>query len=342
MEIFDIKWFGKIVLQILLLAPCIYLHLLGSAILSEAIAYPLFLIFFGLGLKMFVNESFEDIFKIFLLLVALVLTRGQFIALVPAFLIIVIYTIIKNGAIRNRWYVLIILLAVPLMASLVEKTYNKINYDHFVGNTMNYVHLISSPFYLSNANDIDVFSQEDQKAYFNLIYKNLESRKLLYNQIDLNKSDNYQFYHRNFSNICNKGVYKLGLDFFKNKGFDYYQQHIQLNKLCKSMLLPLIKQNFQSWIYLYIKNVKNSFGSFKQLLLFLLLLIYGLIYLDVKNNNFYKFLVMAIIFMFANNCLVAIPIHTIKRYIFYFDWVIFAVFIILIEEKLRNRIAYEC
>ena len=103
------------------------------------------------------------------------------------------------------------------------------------------------------------------------------------------------------------------------------------------MVGPLIKQNFKVWVKLFVKNLKNSFGSSKQLIFYLVLLFYGIYNLIKKNKNIYKFIVIATLFMFANNTLIALVIHSIKRYIFYFDWVIFATFILLLNEIFKNE-----
>ena len=95
------------------------------------------------------------------------------------------------------------------------------------------------------------------------------------------------------------------------------------------MVLPLFKNNFNNWTKLFYKNVKNSFGSSKQMLLMLMLLIYALVQLLKTNSNLYKFISLAILLMFANNTLISGIIHSIKRYLFYFDWVIFAIIILL-------------
>ena len=76
------------------------------------------------------------------------------------------------------------------------------------------------------------------------------------------------------------------------------------------------------------------------MLLFLMLLIYALVQLWNTNSNLYKFIVLIILLMLANNVLIATVIHSIKRYLFYFDWVLFAVIILfvnLISKKQLNE-----
>lgn len=340
-NIFNINYIGFIILQLISLAPCVYLHSLGSTILSEALTYPLFLIVFSLALKMVVEENLRYVYKISLLLFVLILTRGQFLALVPVLFLVVIYLVYLNKSLIKDFKFLVVLIAIPFITNLTERVYNKAVYGHFVNNAMNYVHLITSPFYIANENDINLFKDKEERAYFDLIFSSLKEAGLTRNQNLTVYGNDYQFYHRNFSKICNKRVYKLGLKLYEDKGLDFYEQNIALNDLCSKMVFPLIQQNFKKWFMLFFNNLKNSFGSFKQFLFFIMLLAYSLFYLKKPNNNIYKFIALAILFMIVNNTLITLVIHSIKRYIFYFDWVIFTIVILFFNEVLKKNTTHE-
>lgn len=334
---FHLHKVGLIFIQLICLAPCVYVHDLGSAILSEALTYPIFLVIFSLTLKMFVEDNLKYVYKISMLLFVLILTRGQFLALIPALILIVAYIIFKKKSFAKQFYFLAILIVIPLLTSVSERVYNKIVFGHFVNNAMNYVHVIASPFYIANESDIILFTDDDEKTYFNLIYSSLKEAELTRNQNLNSKLDDYLFYQYNFPEICNRRVYDLGLAYYEAKGLNFIEQNIALNTLCSKMVGPLIKQNFKIWFKVFLKNLTNSFGSSKQMLFFLILLFYGVFNLIKTNKNIYKFIVIATLFMFANNTLIALVIHSIKRYIFYFDWVIFATFIILLNEIFKNQ-----
>ena len=336
-HVFNLHDIGFIIIQLICLAPCVYVHDLGSAILSEALTYPIFLVIFALTLKMFVEENLTYLYKISVLLFVLILTRGQFLALIPALILIVGGVIFKTNSFNKHFYFLVILIAIPVLTSFGERVYNKIVFGHFVNNAMNYVHLIASPFYIANESDINLFTNDDERTYFNLIYSSLKEAELTRNQNLNTNVDDYLFYEYNFSKICNRRIYDLGLDYYKAQGLNYVEQNIALNNLCSKMVGPLIKQNFKVWVTLFVKNFKNSFGSSKLMLFFFMLLFYGLFNWLKSNNNIYKFIVISTLFMFANNALIALVIHSIKRYIFYFDWIIFATFIILLNEIFKYQ-----
>ncbi len=336
-QVFNIHKVGIIIIQLICLAPCVYVHDLGSAILSEALTYPIFLVIFALTLKMFVEENLTYLYKISVLLFVLILTRGQFLALIPALILIIGFILYKKKSFKKQYYFLVLLIAIPILTSFTERVYNKIVFGHFVNNAMNYVHVIASPFYIANESDINLFSDQDQRTYFNLIYTSLQEAELTRNQNLSVDKDDYLFFQHNFAKICNRRIYDLGLNYYQAKGLNYIESNIALNTLCSQMVIPLIKQNFKIWIKLFTKNLKNAFGSSKQFLFFLMLLCYGVFNFIKTNKNIYKFIVIATLFMFANNTLIALVIHSIKRYIFYFDWVIFATFIILLNEFFKNE-----
>ena len=173
-NVFKIHKVGLIIIQLICLAPCVYVHDLGSAILSEAITYPVFLILFALTLKMFVEENLTYLYKISGLLFVLILTRGQFLALIPALILVVCYILFKNKSFTKQFYFLVLLIAIPIVTSFSERVYNKMVFGYFVNNAMNYVHVIASPFYIANDSDVNLFSNEDERAYFNLIYSSLK------------------------------------------------------------------------------------------------------------------------------------------------------------------------
>lgn len=340
-KVFQINTFSFLFVLLILLAPCVYLHFLCNSILTEAFSYALFLIVFSFTFKMLVEEKLSYIYKTCLALFFLILTRGQFISFIPVLALVTLYILYRRKSFIKNIKFLIILIALPFLTSFAEKLYNKVVFGYYVNNAMNYVHLITSPFYTSNQSDVNLFDDKNEKAYFELIYNSLKEERLTLNQNLSSKIDEYAFYHKNFSKICNKRIYKLGLEFYEKKGLNYYEQNIALNTLCAKMVFPLLKKNYKSWFNVFFKNLKNAFGSLKQMLLFLFLFVYSLIFLIKSNKSMYKFIVLATLLMFANNTLVALVIHSIKRYIFYFDWVIFAIVILLLNEFLNKSKAHE-
>jgi len=329
---FNLNTFSQLILQGILLAPCVYWHFTGGSILSESIAYPLVLLVFRHTFKGFKDLDLKPIYKALIFLFVLSLTRGQFVIFVPIILIVCGYIIHQKRSFRSSYFALLLIIALPFLTNLTEKIYNKVVFGYYTSNAMSNVHFIASGFYLSKDSDIDLFKAEDERAYFQIINQSLKEANMMRSQAVTNGFDDYEFYDNNFSNICNHRIHELGLAYFKDKGLNYYEQNIALNSLCGNMIFPLIKSNFSNWTKLLFKNLKTTFGTTKQMLLILVLLFYSLYMVWKETDVIYKFISLACAFMFANNLLIALVVYANKRYVFYFDWVIFAIVIILLNR----------
>jgi len=329
---FNLNTFSQLILQGILLAPCVYWHFTGGSILSESIAYPLVLLVFRHTFKGFKDLDLKPIYKALIFLFVLSLTRGQFVIFVPIILIVCGYIIHQKRSFRSSYFALLLIIALPFLTNLTEKIYNKVVFGYYTSNAMSNVHFIASGFYLSKDSDIDLFKAEDERAYFQIINQSLKEANMMRSQAVANGFDDYEFYDNNFSNICNHRIHELGLAYFKDKGLNYYEQNIALNSLCGNMIFPLIKSNFSNWTKLLFKNLKTTFGTTKQMLLILVLLFYSLYMVWKETDVIYKFISLACAFMFANNLLIALVVYANKRYVFYFDWVIFAIVIILLNR----------
>lgn len=329
---FNLNTFSQLILQGILLAPCVYWHFTGGSILSESIAYPLVLLVFWYTFKAFKDLDLKPIYKALVFLFVLILTRGQFVIFVPIILIVSGYIIHKKRSFRSSYFALLLIIALPFLTNLTEKIYNKVVFGYYTSNAMSNVHFIASGFYLSKDSDIDLFKTNEEQAYFQIINQSLKDASLMRSQVVANGLDDYDFYEYNFTKICNQRIHELGLAYFEDKGLNYYEQNIALNSLCGNMIFPLIKSNFSNWTKLLFKNLKTTFGTTKQMLLILVLLFYSLYLVWKETDVIYKFISLACAFMFANNLLIALVVYANKRYVFYFDWVIFAIVIILLNR----------
>jgi hypothetical protein len=329
---FNLNTFSQLILQGILLAPCVYWHFTGGSILSESIAYPLVLLVFWHTFKAFKDLNLKPIYKALIFLFVLTLTRGQFVIFVPIILIVCGYIIHQKRSFRSSYFALLLIIALPFLTNLTEKIYNKVVFGYYTSNAMSNVHFIASGFYLSKDLDIDLFKTNEEQAYFQIINQSLKDASLMRSQVVANGLDDYDFYEHNFTKICNQRIHELGLAYFEDKGLNYYEQNIALNSLCGNMIFPLLKSNFSNWTKLLFKNLKTTFGTTKQMLLILVLLFYSLYMVWKETDVIYKFISLACAFMFANNLLIALVVYANKRYVFYFDWVIFAIVIILLNR----------
>ena len=266
------------------------------------------------------------------------MTRGQFIVIIPVFIALGVYISYQNSFRLKKWIPLLLFVVLPIFTNYSERLYNKLMFGYFESNSMNYVHLISTDFYLSEASTVNLFNEPNEIEYFKIIHESLEKAGLTKQTVDARKELDVTVFNNEFSEICNQRIHELGLVYFKEKGLNYFEQNSALNKLCKGMFFKMVKSNFKNRMYFFVKNLKIAYGSAKYLLLFVLLILYSVVMVYKTKNNIFKFILLGSVLMLANSMVIAFIIHAIKRYTFYFDWVLFAIMILVFSElSKKNR-----
>lgn len=336
-SLFSLPDHWVLLIQLILLAPAFYLHYVANTILSEGLTYPLFLLFVAFVLKGFVSMSRRHYYYAIVVLFALLSIRGQFIAMVPVLVILVILDALERGFSKKVYILLASILLLPLISGLAGRTYNKLVYGHFEKTPFSKVSLITPAFFVADEVDHNLFEDSEQKQFFKQVYSTLDGLGLTKDKVLASGSEPYIVFHADYSKVCNLSIHETGTNYFATQGLDREQQLIAINDLCGDMLVPLIKDNFQDWLKLYIDNLKNAFGSAKQLLLFLLLLVTSLVLIFKRKQDLAKFIFATILMVFANMCIVPLAVHSLKRYVFYSDWVLFTIVILLLYKVFENK-----
>ena len=333
---FNITFLGTTLLQLILLAPCVYWHLVANKLLSESISYALILVVIMMLFKALEQLSIKELLKSLIPVFLLIFPRGQFIVLVPiAFLVLCYIQFFKREWLRGL-AVAVAIVILPFVVKLSERGYHLLTHGQYEGNTMTYVHAISSPFYIANAKDVAIFNTEEQRAFFNRTYSSLEKANLTRSQVVKDTVDDYEFFQKNFSKICNARIHESNMSFYEQEGLNYYQQQQKVGELASSMFIPLLKQNASAWFKLFLKNFKHSFGGTKMILLYLVILMYAGIMCVRTEEIRWSFILICVLCLAANNAIIAFAVHSINRYTFYFDWVLFAILIMLLDPIYKS------
>lgn len=331
-RIFNLHIIGVLISQLIILAPAFYLHFVVNSILSEGLAYPLFLCFTAFILDAFFLDNDRSFFKGTAVLLILMLTRGQFIAMIPALCIFLLVDGVLNKFDKKRVLKFLTLISIPLISSVISKSYNLWVYGHFAGTPFNNVSLITAPFYVSDASDYKLFSNLEQQQYFKDVYSRLEDYGVTKSQVRASQSEPYIIYHENYSKICNWSIHEIAKQHFKAKGLDRNEQLLAADNLARDMLIPLLKDNLGDWFKLYINNLKNAFGAAKYLILYVLIAFIASVCMFKRKDNLSKFIFIISLLLFANTTIIPLAVHSIKRYLFYTDWVIFVIIVLMFNE----------
>ena len=169
------KWLA-IILFIGLILPIFSGIKSANLILSEAIAYPLYLFIIGnivLGINLKQNKNF---YFSFILTFILILVRGQFLFLVPILLIAVFLTYDNIFFNKKNLILIFSIIAVPFLAVSADIIFHKLRHNQAVTTPWTGLQVITIPFFVSDKDDYLVFENKDQQDYFKFVYANPQKK----------------------------------------------------------------------------------------------------------------------------------------------------------------------
>jgi hypothetical protein len=257
--------------------------------------------------------------------------------MVPIGILILFWISIKQKSFKKNIWIFIAFFIFQVFTSMADKGYHQIKHGHFVNTPWTGICLITPAFYVADESDFQLFKSIKEQQFFSMIYDKLYVTNLNINNINQgSENDETSYYIINFSKIANKTIYNSGIEFFSDD-LSENQKIIALDKLTKKMTLPLILNNFRLWFKVYIKNSINAFGNARYVLIYLIILIFGLVGLIQKEFNTYKVITLLTLLTLSNVALVALGMHTIKRFTFYNDWVLFFIIFILMASIFKHK-----
>lgn len=324
------KWHTYI-LFVIILVPLFY-EKVANGILSEALAYPLYLLVVANLLLATLNKQFSNFYYACVLTFILILVRGQFLFLIPVLLAGIALNEPTFHLIKKYLILAFCIIAIPIAAIGTDILFHKIQHEHATTTPWTGVQIASLPFFVSSEEDYSIFENKDQQAYFKFIHKQLQQKKLLLNQLPKESLSPADYYSYNYVFIANSTLSEKGETFFDNHLSD--AQRIILNdKMASSMAIPLIKINFIKWISLYFKNAAKGIGTIATFITFLLLILSS----TIKKENNAKFIIIGSLLILGNIALVALAEPTLSRYVFYNHWILVAIILLLFQNTFLKK-----
>ncbi len=322
---------------LILIAPLLYLYLTPNKILTEALAYPLYLFFITHCFYAITKKSQKHLVYGAIILLVLIFVRGQFLALVPVGLIVAFY-LMKITTKKNYLFIGLLFFTIPFIANVLDKSFHYYQYGHFVATPFTGPSIGAAVFYVSDKEDISLFDSAEKKEYFQLVKEKLDKEQWTSSFANSHDSiGSFSHFKDNYVNICNQTIHEYGLRYFEKKGLSSNMQYIATNNVLLEMYKPLLFDNFKEWLKLYIQNIKASLGNSKYLLLHVILFCVG-IFLVLKQRDVVVgcFIVFSMLCTFSNMMIVALATHSDKRYVFYNDWVLFIVIFAFIDKYFKT------
>jgi len=324
-----------VLLAIVLLVPCVYSLNIPNRLLTEAISYSLYLLIVANLIVALKNEDIKYIAYSCLPLFLLILCRNQFIYLISICLIITIWISLKHKNFKKNGPLIILIAVLPILTINTDKLYHKIKHDHFVSTPWTGIHLISPAFYVADENDAHIFKDENERYFFKEVNKKLKEEKLNINYINP-KHSTVNYFLDNYSYIANFTLHDFGIQLM-DENLDENEKLIALDRITKKMSKPLIINNFDKWLKIYIGNFVNAFGNTITTIIIFIIFFFGLLHLK-SNSIIIKVITLLSTLVILNAVVVSIGVHTINRLMFYNYWIYFLIVFILLDLLSNKKI----
>lgn len=248
----------------------------GNFLLSQGLAYPLFLFSVNALLKTIFHQSLEKKFELkklivfFVFITLLVLTRRQFMFMLVVGGCLILYKaclafVCKNLNIKKIFFALLLIPISYNTANIVERSYHY--YYNRVFTTVPFlgIQLAVAPFYLAKTADANLFSDPIQKQIFEkanqLLQKNCTNAECEFE----NSVPPYQHYYMNYNNVCWGAIWPAAIqviDSLENQKIPDTKIALKIDKNLIHMSFILIKAHFGKWLKLYISNIINNIGGY--------------------------------------------------------------------------------
>jgi len=338
-KLLKLKGIWLLLLTLILLIPYAYNLNIANNLLSEALSYPLYLLVCALLLKALLTGRKKHLLSVTPVLFLLLLTRSQFIFIIPIALFIYVWISVRQRTFKKQFGILVIIAILPVLTSLTDKTYHKIVNGHFVSTQWTGFHFLSMAMFVADAEDVALFSSEKEQDYYTGVYNELARKGLNKNHLHLTSASNAAAtYRANYSEIAVGTVFQHGKEILNTtNNLSENEEYIAVEAISRNMALPLILNNFRNWFKLYVQNFTAGFGSSKYALLFLILLGFGVIRMRKQPTAVIKTIAFGSFINVANIALVALGPHTIKRLTFYNDWVLFLIIFLVLNALLTSE-----
>lgn len=321
---FSLNILLKIIILVSLFLPILKFY---RFILTEPIGYALSLLFVSFTIKLIYNFSIKYLILNTIIIVALLLTRHQFIIIY--LVVLILYTGIAIICKSKKTFTF--LLASFLSIIILNYSLNNLNIylkrNDPENNSYTYKKLgpyhytFFDAIYISSSKDVRLFENKDLKKVLTYIFDEMDKRKAL-----------SKYYN-------SRGHFALSLNEISDYSSDLIEilareQQTEIASLKKEISIKLIKKNFDKYVKHIFKKFYDSTWLFI-FLLFLILLSGSISFLKYKSRL--SLLVIFISsFSFFNHSLVYMFGRVQPRYLIYSDFILL-IFIFLLFSIFLNK-----
>jgi hypothetical protein len=303
--------FFQISIFLALAMPYVGHTLIGNTILTEPLAYPLFLLFFC---QLLLWRKFENPTHFFIslgLALCLMLTRKQLGFVFAGFYCWIFLDLIHTKKIK----VLSLLLPIVFFGAglVIEKSYMHIKTGHFTS-TPSGIFIMASPLYIAKTSDVDLLKTPAQKHFLEKALKDRDKQKLA---MDQELYANFTWpYHKKFEIIHDVFSYEIVTKALQGINLGLLERE----EFLKDVSYTLIKNNLVSFFKFYYHNVINNMGGYYYFYIVCCAFCACLWRLIMRQKDALLHVgLLATSLQFLNYGIVAIFLPVLRRYAIYTD-----------------------
>lgn len=353
---FGLNIFGELVLLVLALMPHLVTRyvsanhiFLENSILSEALCIPLFHFFILFTLKMVFEGKKRDMACSLLFAWLLSMTRGQMMAMILMWVVIVCLQVISRKQYRKLVIPFLALICAFVLRSLSVCTYNYVITGYFMGNTFGPVYTLANILYACDKEDGEVFEEgSPEREFFDRFYDEADAFGANYRYAGDTIGERAAHLEECHDILkCQVIEADISEYYLKLCGLDYYQYNIMADEMASQMDRKLLPKCFGRWLYNYLLLCRNGFIrsiavvhrwiNLAALLIYLTAfsLLFVILRKD-KNSKAACMMGIALLSIAANVCSTSMVIMCLSRFMIYGFSVFYMAFFLMIVELLRT------
>ena len=336
---FNLPFFSYISIVCVLLFPVVS-HSFSSGIISESLAYPLFLLSILFFLKIVVAKKTRDILFFVTALFLLCFTRQQYLCLYVVAFLYGFYLFIFEKDWKNSRKIFLTSALSLFTFFLAERTYHLIFHGHFAGTPFVGTQLLMRPLFVASPSALQSIDDPKQKLFVAEVVEELKKREIIISGAPIRELYVYEYfyntmYHAVSAKIWNKIWAKDFLDKELNQNLTGFQVQQIIDQNALRMSWQLVKNNFLTIAIYYVKDVMRGMGGYATVF-FLFILSLALIVSSYNSskriNMLYLLTICSIVMHLGNSALVCLFEPPITRYVYTTNALMYVMIIIFLTN----------
>ena len=312
---------------------CIVIANFSNAVISEALAIPVFILFLTKFLELNDNEGLttKSYLTIILYLTVLISIRNQFIFLIPT---IAVWLILKK--IPGRWLFTVILIVPLILNTLIDRFYHQIKHNHFIATPYTGMQILPSVLFQASLADSVVFENKEERKDFIHLKTQLLNKSIDHQKMDTLLGNSPQYlYTLFFDVIAHRTIKPYFLNQLKNLKVD--DQYAEIDQKGKHMFFILFKKNLKQNVVFYFNLLKlNGYNNWLIFIVSVFVMVFSLVQYKKERQLIFLLIFIALFSLMLNQSLVTIVNIIGYRYVVYNYIFIFYLILLILHNTLQK------